>query len=144
IKEGKLGQLGLVKICCYYHMRANDNPPKSDPPDFLDYEMWTGPAPLREYDSPKQPTYGNERVPHRRWWRTFMEYGNGITGDMCIHMLDMMFLRIDMPGCIRHKRGETFSEIYLSYLGGPEGLRIPPSEFYDVFPPERKFTYRSD
>ncbi len=90
IKEGKLGQLGLVEICCYYHMRANDNPPKSDPPDFLDYEMWTGPAPLREYDSPKQPTYGNERVPHRRWWRTFMEYGNGIMGDMCIHMLDMV------------------------------------------------------
>jgi len=90
IKEGKLGQLGLVEICCYYHMRANDNPPTTDPPDFLDYEMWTGPAPLREYDSPKQPTYGNERVPHRRWWRTFMEYGNGIMGDMCIHMLDMV------------------------------------------------------
>src|SRR5437667_5577954 len=90
IKEGKLGKVGLVEIYCYYHMRANDNPPKSDPPDFLDYEMWTGPAPLREYDSPKQPTYGNERVPHRRWWRTFMEYGNGITGDMCIHMFDMV------------------------------------------------------
>src|SRR5881296_2775876 len=38
IKEGKLGRLGLVEVCCYYHMRANDNPPTSDPPDFLDYE----------------------------------------------------------------------------------------------------------
>jgi predicted dehydrogenase len=27
-------------------------------------------------------------LPHRRWWRTFTEYGNGITGDMCVHMLD--------------------------------------------------------
>ena len=26
-----------------------------------------------------------------------------------------MFQRIDMPGHIRHKRGDTFSEIYLSY-----------------------------
>jgi predicted dehydrogenase len=27
-------------------------------------------------------------MPHVRWWRTFTEYGNGITGDMCVHMLD--------------------------------------------------------
>jgi predicted dehydrogenase len=59
-------------------MRANDNPPVEPVPDFLDYEMWTGPAPLRPYDG----------LPHKRWWRTFMEYGNGIVGDMCIHMLD--------------------------------------------------------
>ena len=26
---------------------------------------------------------------HPRGWRAFMEYGNGIMGDMCIHMLDM-------------------------------------------------------
>ena len=26
---------------------------------------------------------------HPRGWRAFMEYGNGIVGDMCIHMLDM-------------------------------------------------------
>src|SRR4029077_12883430 len=43
IKEGKLGKLGLVEICCYYHMRANDNPPVKKPPEFFDYEMWTGP-----------------------------------------------------------------------------------------------------
>jgi hypothetical protein len=29
---------------------------------------------------------------------------------------DEMFLRGDVPGCIRHQRGDTFSEIYLSYL----------------------------
>jgi predicted dehydrogenase len=90
IKDGKLGKIGLVEICCYYPMRNNDNPPKTAVPDFLDYEMWTGPAPLREYDSPKQAQYDNQPVPHRRWWRAFMEYGNGITGDMCIHMLDMV------------------------------------------------------
>jgi predicted dehydrogenase len=90
LDQHRLGTIGLIEICCYYHMRANDNPPTTEPPDFLDYEMWTGPAPLRPYDSPRQPGYGNERVPHRRWWRTFMEYGNGIVGDMCIHMLDMV------------------------------------------------------
>ena len=78
IDAGLLGTVGHVELCCYYPMRANGNPPVSDVPDFLDYEMWTGPAPLRPYDG----------LPHVRWWRTFMEYGNGIMGDMCVHMLD--------------------------------------------------------
>ncbi len=78
IEAGLLGKIGHVEMCCYYHMRANGNPPRQPVPDFLDYEMWTGPAPLRPYDG----------LPHRRWWRTFTEYGNGIMGDMCIHMLD--------------------------------------------------------
>jgi hypothetical protein len=55
-----------------------------------------------------------------------------------------MFLRNDTPGCIRHEKGDTFSEVYLSYLGGPEGLRIPSSEFFVPFPPDRKFGYRRD
>ncbi|MCH5373099.1 MAG: Gfo/Idh/MocA family oxidoreductase, partial [Planctomycetes bacterium] len=78
VDAGLLGTVGHVELCCYYHMRANGNPPLQEVPDFLDYEMWTGPAPLRPYDG----------LPHRRWWRTFMEYGNGIMGDMCVHMLD--------------------------------------------------------
>ncbi|EKB48589.1 Gfo/Idh/MocA family oxidoreductase [Cecembia lonarensis] len=78
LESGKLGKISHVEICCYYHMRANGNPDEEPVPDFLDYDMWTGPAPLRPYDG----------LPHIRWWRTFMEYGNGITGDMCVHMLD--------------------------------------------------------
>ena len=57
---------------------------------------------------------------------------------------DEMFLRNDTPGCVRHERGDTFSEMYLSYLGGPEGLRIPASEFFTPFPPDAKFNYRRD
>ena len=55
-----------------------------------------------------------------------------------------MFLRNDTPGCVRHQRDDTFSDIYFSYLGGPDGLRVPASEFFDVFPPERKFSYQRD
>ena len=86
IKEGKLGKVGLVEIYCYYHMRNNDNPPDTTPPDYLDYEMWTGPAPMRPYN----------RMVHPRGWRAFMEYGNGIVGDMCIHMFDMARWMLDL------------------------------------------------
>jgi len=55
-----------------------------------------------------------------------------------------MFLRGDMPGCVRHEKGDTFSEMYLSYLGGPQGVRIPASEFFTPFPPDLKFGYRRD
>jgi hypothetical protein len=55
-----------------------------------------------------------------------------------------MFLRNDTPGCIRHDQGDTFSEIYLSYLSGPRGVRIPAREFFTPFPPDLKFGYRRD
>ena len=47
IKEGKLGKIGFVEIYCYYHMRGQGNPPDWPPPDYLDWEAWTGPAPMR-------------------------------------------------------------------------------------------------
>jgi hypothetical protein len=55
-----------------------------------------------------------------------------------------MFLRNDTPGCVRHVMGDTFSEIYLSYLSGPRGVRIPSSEFFTPFPPDLKYGYRRD
>jgi predicted dehydrogenase len=86
IKEGKLGSIGLVEIYCYYHMRARENPPDTPPPPNLDYEMWTGPAPMRPYN----------QLVHPRRWRAFMEYSNGIVGDMCVHMLDMVRWMLDL------------------------------------------------
>ncbi|MBN1818569.1 MAG: Gfo/Idh/MocA family oxidoreductase [Sedimentisphaerales bacterium] len=80
LREGKLGKIGLVEVYSYYHMRGRGNPPDTTPPDYFDYEMWTGPAPLRPYN----------RMVHPRSWRGFMEYSNGIVGDMCIHMYDMI------------------------------------------------------
>ena len=55
-----------------------------------------------------------------------------------------MFLRNDTPGCVRHEKGDTFSEMYLSYLSGPKGLRIPAKEFFEPFPPDLKYGYRRD
>lgn len=79
IREQKLGKIGLVEIYCYYGMGNGPDPADCPPPPYLDYEMWTGPAPMLPFNPMKHP----------RGWRSFMEYGNGIIGDMCIHMLDM-------------------------------------------------------
>jgi hypothetical protein len=53
-----------------------------------------------------------------------------------------MFLRVDMPGHVRHNRGDTFSEIYLSYRGGEAGLRIASEEFHENFAPDERFLYQ--
>lgn len=86
IQSGKLGKIALVETYCYYPMRTKENPPDTEPPDHLDYDMWTGPAPMRPYN----------KLVHPRSWRAFMEYGNGIVGDMCIHMLDMVRWMMDL------------------------------------------------
>jgi len=86
IKEGRLGKVGHVEICCYYPMRARGNPPDMTPPEHFNYDMWTGPAPMQPYNS----------LIHPRRWRAFMEYSNGIIGDMCVHMLDMVRWMLDL------------------------------------------------
>jgi hypothetical protein len=51
--------------------------------------------------------------------------------------LDNVFYRIDMPGHIRHKDGDTFAQVYLSYHG-----KIPAAAFTTDFAPDAKFLYQ--
>ena len=86
VDTGKLGKIAMAEVYCYYHMRTTANPHSTPAPDYLDFESWTGPAPLLPFN----------KVMHPRGWRAFMEYGNGIVGDMCIHMLDMVRWMLDL------------------------------------------------
>jgi hypothetical protein len=53
-----------------------------------------------------------------------------------VNSSESLFLRIDMPGHIKHQEADTFSEVYLSYYG-----KIPAKEFLCDFPPDEKFLY---
>jgi predicted dehydrogenase len=86
VKSGKLGKVALVEVYCYYHMRATGDAPDIAPPPELNYETWTGPAPMRPYST----------LTHPRKWRAFMEYGNGIVGDMCVHFFDATRWMLDL------------------------------------------------
>lgn len=78
VASGKLGTIGSIKTCCYYTMRETSNPPDAPVPATLNWDLWTGPAPMRPFN----PLY------HPRRWRAFNDYCNGIVGDMFVHMLD--------------------------------------------------------
>jgi len=55
----------------------------------------------------------------------------------CVNDYDNVFLRIDMPGHLKHDAGDNFGRIYLSYAG-----EIPAAEFVDDFPPDARFLYQ--
>lgn len=56
----------------------------------------------------------------------------------CVNDVDDLFYRIDMPGHIRHKKGDNFTQVYLSYLDKP----IPAEAFSEDFAPDAKFLYQ--
>lgn len=89
IKSGKIGKVALVEIFSYSRGRAaTPLPPATPIPEGLDYDFFTGPAPMHPYHRVRTAN-----------WRAFMEYGNGTLGDMGIHMLDMArwFLDLGWP-----------------------------------------------
>jgi hypothetical protein len=55
-----------------------------------------------------------------------------------VNAVDGLFYRIDMPGHIKHKGGDTFEQVYLSYLDKP----IPASAFKDDFAPDARYLYQ--
>ncbi|MFO1064733.1 MAG: Gfo/Idh/MocA family oxidoreductase [Pirellulales bacterium] len=89
IDAGLLGDVAYAEVCCYYHMRNRKTlaeAPDKEPPANLDWDMWLGPAPKKPYND----------IVHPRGWRAFMDYGNGIVGDMCVHMLDTVRWMLDL------------------------------------------------
>ena len=80
VRSGRLGRVGYVEIHSYFPLEFDTNPPDTAPPATLDYDFWTGPAPMRPFNA----------LLHPMGWRAFMEYGNGMVGDIGVHMLDMV------------------------------------------------------
>ena len=79
------GAIGKVSICRSFHLTNEwpmgiGNPPDSDPPAGLDWDMWLGPA-------PKVP-YNRNRCFYRfRWFRA---YSGGQLTNMGTHYLDLI------------------------------------------------------
>ncbi len=56
-----------------------------------------------------------------------------------VNSSDAMFLRLDMPGHIKHDKGDSFEQIYLSYHG-----LIKSEEFLTDFAPDEKFNFQRE
>jgi hypothetical protein len=77
-----------------------------------------------------------------RWEQTLV-FQPGVRYVLCseritsVNKVDNLFYRIDMPGHIKHRKGDTFSQVYLSYHG-----KVPASAFTDDFAPDAKYLYQ--
>ncbi len=80
LASGRLGKIGLVETYSYLGSEGWSPGPVPDAPvpAHLNYDLWTGPAPLLPY----------KEIMENRGWRAFMEFGNGPIGNLGVHMLD--------------------------------------------------------
>ncbi|BET68855.1 Gfo/Idh/MocA family oxidoreductase [Opitutales bacterium ASA1] len=88
LRSGKLGRIGQVETYSFLGLEGWSAGPIPDAPipAHLDFDMWTGPAPLLPYKA----------IIEDRGWRAFMEFGNGIIGNVGVHMLDKVRWLLDL------------------------------------------------
>lgn len=96
VRSGLLGKITSVRTWNYSNESPAriGNPPDSDPPPGLDWDLWLGPA-------PKVPFNANRfGVREDRWstFRYFWDYSNGILGDWGVHLIDVVQWALDTPG----------------------------------------------
>jgi hypothetical protein len=92
-------------------------------------------------------TWTKARPPYRpgSHWEQWLVFPDGCRWFLAhdkvtsANTVDGLFVRMDMPGHIKHQRGDTFSQIYLSYQG-----LIPCHSFFENFPPHERYWYRRE
>ncbi len=103
IWDGAIGKVTEVHAGCdafpeiYCQVRNLEAIAKETPavPKELDWELWQGPAAVRQYNSAFVPVN----------WRGFTSYGTGALGDWVCHVIDPVFWALDlgMPTSIQAK-----------------------------------------
>lgn len=97
ITSGRIGKIGLVETYSFLAGRPAGLIPDGPVSAHLDYDLWTGPAPMLPFKPAKES----------RGWRAFQEYGNGQIGDLGVHMVDKVrwLLGLGWPQSIQSTGG---------------------------------------
>jgi len=86
LREGRAGQIGMVKCFVLYGGGSPEQPRKNiEPPNELNWDLWCGPAPLRPFNGGAHP----------RGFRSYLDYANGTLGDWGVHWLDQVLWIMD-------------------------------------------------
>lgn len=98
IQSGIIGKVSKVHAWSPKNWGFNGPVPNDkDPvPDKLDWNLWLGTSPVRNY---------KEKVYHPYNWRKLIDYGCGTLGDMGVHIFDTPYnaLALDVPITITNK-----------------------------------------
>jgi len=105
VQDGMIGKVTFVRTWNYSndYPRGIGNPPDSDPPPTLDWDMWLGP-------SPKVPFNANRFGVGDRWstFRYFWDYAGGFMTDWGVHLIDIVqwAMKVDGPSVISATGGK--------------------------------------
>ena len=79
MKDGEFGEIYMARGLCYKFRDTIGKTPVSPVPPGVDYDLWTGPAPKREFTA--------NRFHYN--WHWFWDTGNGDLGNQGIHEVDI-------------------------------------------------------
>jgi len=90
VRSGQLGKVTFVRTWNYGHAEPAGigNPPDSEPPSTLNWDMWLGPAPKHAFNAnrfgvdPADKYFSN--------FRWFWDYAGGMMTDWGVHWLDIV------------------------------------------------------
>ncbi len=89
IRDGAIGQLEEVSAFGNRIVpRAGYLPSEGDPPSYINYDLWLGPAPFHPYNS----EYFKGGCLH---WNMHWDFGTGQVGDMGSHTMDLAWNAIE-------------------------------------------------
>lgn len=95
VQNGVLGKVNFVRTWNYSNIYPEGigNPPDSEPPADLDWQMWQGPAPAHKFN-------WNRFGVGDRWstFRYFYDYANGWPGDWAVHLMDIVQWALKVEG----------------------------------------------
>lgn len=95
IQNDEIGDIAFVRTWNYSNQVPGiGNPPDSDAPANLDWDMWLGPAPERRFNANRFGVHPN-RFSDFRW---FWDYAGGMMTDWGVHLLDIVLWAMDEPG----------------------------------------------
>ena len=108
VQDGFIGKVSFVRTWNYgnEYPQGIGNPPDSDPPATLDWNMWLGPA-------PKVPFNANRfGVAPNRWstFRYFWDYAGGMMTDWGVHLMDIVqwAMKVEGPNSVMASGGKWY------------------------------------
>ncbi|MFM1919182.1 MAG: Inositol 2-dehydrogenase [Candidatus Hydrogenedentota bacterium] len=78
VRNGRIGEVKRV-VCFFKENPREEYHPDTEPPAYLDWDYWLGPAPRRAF---------NPQI-HPYNWRYFRDYSGGLLTDWGVHLFDI-------------------------------------------------------
>lgn len=126
VQEGSIGDVKQVHVWTNRPVWPQGIPAPKDTmpvPKEIDWNLWLGTAPWREYHEAFMPTR----------WRGYWDYGTGALGDMGCHLIDVPFraLKLGYPTSVECSVTNTYQDFFqeVVYTDTPPASSVIHLEF---------------